>query len=175
MGEKRNCVLSLIKYPAASQEPASKDWTISFHRAVMRLDSSVLSQRNLSRHWSTVIESEYHSWVFEEYEKDCIAKCHISEGLKSHAKVCMHFLCKLVSGDNVVLFQGKTKIMHCITCIIQCIVISLLAPVNLCFLSLYLLTVYDLVFFGILVFCNIFVTGFPVNFGLLSPGRARQR
>jgi hypothetical protein len=25
------------------------------------------------------------------------------------------------------------------------------------------------------VFCNIFVTGFPVKFGLLSPGRARQR
>lgn len=148
MGEKRNCVLSLIKYPAASQEPASKDWTISFHRAVMRLDSSVLSQRNLSSHWSTVIESECHSWVFEEYEKkDCIAKCHISEGLKSHAKVCIHFLCKLVSGDNVVLIYFKVTrnkkelmtyrkiennvgiIMHCITCIIQCIVISLLVPV----------------------------------------------
>jgi hypothetical protein len=31
-------------------------------------------------------------------------------------------------------------------------------------------------YFGIfLVFCNIFVTSFPVKFGLLSPGRARQR
>jgi hypothetical protein len=33
---------------------------------------------------------------------------------------------------------------------------------------------YKLYFF-FFVFCNIFVTGFPVKFGLLSPGRARQR
>jgi hypothetical protein len=30
-------------------------------------------------------------------------------------------------------------------------------------------------YFLYFVFCNIFVTGFPVKFGLLSPGRARQR
>jgi hypothetical protein len=30
-------------------------------------------------------------------------------------------------------------------------------------------------FFFFFVFCNIFVTGFPVKFGLLSLGKARQR
>jgi hypothetical protein len=30
-------------------------------------------------------------------------------------------------------------------------------------------------YFLYFAFCNIFVTGFPVKFGLLSPGRARQR
>jgi hypothetical protein len=59
--------------------------------------------------------------------------------------------------------------------IIIIIIIVIIVIIIIIIIIIYLFIFIFLIIIIIFVFCNIFVTSFPVKFGLLSPGRARQR